>query len=92
MLKRKNTNTLAQFSFEIVTDDVEERLTELKSEYDTEKGMATVSDESRTYFTVRMMQPAPVGISYLIIRCACDGDSKGVYIKELNKENKQKTR
>ncbi len=80
-----NTNTLAQFSFEIDTDDVEERLTELKIEYDTESGMATVSDETRTFFKVRMMHPTSVGISYLIIQCAPEGDSKGVYIKELNK-------
>ena len=52
-------------------------------EFDVDKGFARVSDENRVIFDVKMKNPAPCGISYLIIQCMPDGESNGAYIRKL---------
>lgn len=76
----------APFWFELDTLDVGDGYAKVVIEYDTEKGMATVSVNDAFLCKVRMTGACNVGISYLIMQCACDGDSKGFYIKSMEKE------
>lgn len=74
------------FSFELDTCDIGEGFTTVDIAYDTEKGVADVFAGGRHLFKVRMSHDCPTGLSYLVLQCATDGESKGFYIKSLNKK------
>ncbi len=82
----ENLLCLAQFSFELDLDDIESEFTKINIKYDTEEGFAYVYDGERFIFKVKMKADAPAGLSYIIVQCATDGDSKGVYLKLLEKK------
>lgn len=74
------------FWFELDTLDVGDGYATIDIDYDTEKGEASVFVKDELLFKVRMTTDCPVGISYLILQCATDGDSTGFYIKSLEKK------
>lgn len=80
---------LSQFTFELDTDDISSVFTKIAVKYDTEKGFAQVFDETagRLIFGVKMSGEAKCGLSYIIVQCATDGDSEGVYLRMLEKSN-----
>lgn len=82
----ENLLILANFSFELDLDDIDSKFTKINIKYDTEKGMAEVFADERFLFKVKMTGEVPVGISYIIVQCATDGDSKGVYLRLLEKK------
>ncbi|MEE0928983.1 MAG: sialidase family protein [Acutalibacteraceae bacterium] len=73
------------FWFELDAVDLGESYSEVNIDYDTEKGEAKVLLGEELYFKVKMSNPCPTGISYLILQCATDGDSKGFFVKKLQK-------
>lgn len=73
------------FWFELDKADVGEEFVTVNIDYDTEKGEAQVLIGEAPFFKVRMTAECPTGISYLILQCATDGDSKGFYVKNLQK-------
>ena len=76
---------LSAFTFDLDTADIGKDFAKVEIEYDTEKGEAEVFSDGRSVFTVKMKNPAPCGISYLIIQCMTDGESDGAYVKKLEK-------
>ena len=74
------------FYFDLDTDDVGTGFVKVVIDYDTEKETASVSVNEKHLFKLRMTAPCPVGISYLILQCATDGDSKGFYVRSLEKQ------
>lgn len=74
------------FWFEIDAADIGAEFVAINIDFDTDKGEAKVFIGEELFFKVKMTNPCPTGISYLILQCATDGDSKGFYVKELIKE------
>ena len=74
------------FWFEVDTDDIGCDTTELVIQYDVNQKQAIVSSNCEQLFKVNMTVDCPTGISYLLIQCATDGDSDGVYIKSMEKQ------
>ncbi len=72
--------------FEVSTKDIGSDMAKLSVEYDIDKELARVYFEDAVLFDVKMTQECPTGISYLMLQCACDGDSKGAYIKSMEKQ------
>ncbi len=77
---------LSPFFFELDTDDIGTDFVRLEAEYDTEKGRATVKADGSFVYYVDMRGSCPAGISYIMVQCAADGDSKGLYLRLLEKE------
>ena len=75
----------APFWFELDVTDTGSEFVTVTINYDTTLGKATVLIEDKPIFTLNMSNPCPTGISYLIMQCATDGDSKGFYIKTMEK-------
>ena len=71
------------FWFELDTRDTGNGYCTADIEFDTEKGIAKVCVNNDFIFNVKMTSDCPTGISYLIMQCATDGDSKGFYIKSM---------
>ncbi len=82
----EHTGLQSQFSFELDLDDIGAEFTTIRITYDTDERIATVCSGEKKLFKIRMSHPAPVGLSYISLQCATDGDSKGVYLKKLTKE------
>ena len=80
------TGIQSQFSFELDLDDIDSVFTEIRIVYDTKLGYANVYAGEKYLFKVNIQKIAPVGLSYISIQCATDGDSKGVYLKNLSKK------
>lgn len=78
---------LSPFWFELDAADVGEQFVTVNIDYDTEKGEAVVLIGEDPFFKVNMTTPCPTGISYIILQCATDGDSRGFYLKSLEKTN-----
>ena len=78
--------TQSPFWFELDTVDVGDSYAKVTINYDTEKGKAKVKINDVFLCFVKMTTPCPVGIFYLIMQCATDGDSEGFYLKSLSKE------
>ena len=76
---------LSPFWFELDAADTGGGFAKVKIVYDTARQRAEVSVDGKPIFTVRQNGPCPAGISYLILQCACDGDSKGFYLRKLEK-------
>ena len=77
--------SLSAFTFDLDNADIGKGFVTVDIEYDTVRGFARVSVGDRVVFDVRMTNPAPCGISYLLIQCMPDGESDGAYIKKLTK-------
>jgi len=77
---------LSPFWFELDADDLGDGYTDVTVDYDVEQGGASVSLDGRHFFDVQMRTPCATGISYLMLQCAADGDSRGFYIKSMHKE------
>ena len=73
------------FFFELDNCDIGSGFARVDIKYDTEKGIAEVYANGTRLFKVKMSQACKTGLSYLILQCATDGDSKGFYIKSLKK-------
>jgi hypothetical protein len=73
------------FWFELDAEDVGEGFVRIDVDFDTSAGMASVSIGGEHIFKVKMTQPCPAGISYLLLQCATDGDSEGFYVKTMEK-------
>ena len=76
----------SHFSFELDKDVIGDGFATVDIYYNTEKGFADVSSNGTHLLTLKMTNPCPVGISYLVLQCDTDGDSKGFYIKSLKKQ------
>ena len=76
----------APFWFELDTLDVGEGWCRVDVDFDTEAGMAQVLIDGAPLFKVRMTNPCTVGLSYLILQCAADGESKGFFLRKLEKK------
>lgn len=76
----------APFWFEIDKGDTSGDFCDVSVEYDTDSGRGTVTVDGEFLCYIKMSNPCKTGISYLILQCATDGDSKGFYIQELSKE------
>jgi len=77
---------LSPFWFELDVTDVKNDYITVTIDYDVDAQMACVSIDDAHFFKVALGNPCPTGISYLIMQCATDGDSKGFYIRSLKKE------
>lgn len=77
---------LSPFWFELDVTDVTNGYVTVQIDYNTKEGLASVRVDGEHIFKVEMRNPCPTGISYLILQCATDGDSKGFYIRSLEKE------
>lgn len=75
------------FSLELSADDIGTDMTEVIFDYDVDEGVVKVMQGEKILRTVKMAKACPTGISYLMIQCACIGDSKGVYVKSMEKCN-----
>jgi len=73
------------FWFELDALDVGEGYAKVDVDFDVCSSIASVSVNDEPLFKVKMTSECTVGISYLILQCATDGDSKGFYIKTLEK-------
>jgi hypothetical protein len=76
---------LSPFWFELDVTDVKDDYVTVDIDYDVGEKMASVSIDGVRFFKVAMGNPCPTGISYLIMQCVTDGDSKGFYIRSLKK-------
>lgn len=76
----------ALFSFVIDASVTQRGFRKIKIEFDTKAGVARlICGEKR--LEKRITQQCPVGISYLIVQCDTDSDSRGCLIRSLKKEN-----
>ena len=73
------------FSFDIKAEDVGEGFAELVLEYDSQKGIANAYVGDKHIASVKAKTDVPTGISYLVMQCVTESDSKGFYIKKLEK-------
>lgn len=73
------------FWFEIDKTDTGDGFAKVDIDYDTIAKYATVYINGEFAFNVNMTTECPVGISYIVMQCAADGDSNGFYIKSLEK-------
>lgn len=76
----------SQFSFELDAGDLGSEFSVVTVSYDTELGMAEVLVNGEPRFKVKMTIECRVGLSYLIMQCATDGESDGFYIRSLDKK------
>ena len=76
---------LSPFSIELDRAHTGEGFAKAELEYDTEKGRLAVTVNGKYLRDVDMRGTCPTGISYLILQCATEGDSKGFYVKFLSK-------
>ncbi len=74
------------FWFELDALDVGEGWCRVDADFDTEKGEALVCVREKLLFKVKMTAPCSVGLSYLILQCAADGESRGFFIRKLEKK------
>ena len=74
------------FWFELDAKDLGNDFVTVNVDYDTESGLAQVSVGEAPFFRVRMTAPCPTGISYLLLQCTTPGDTKGFYVKRLEKK------
>ena len=66
--------------------DLKDGYAKVEIDYDTEKGKGEIKINGEFLCLIKMSNPCPVGISYIIMQCAADGDSEGFYLKSLSKE------
>ena len=76
---------LSQFTFELDNNDIGNSFNKITIKYDTDTGISKVYNSSRLLFNVKINGNAKCGLSYIIIQCATDGDSKGAYLRSLEK-------
>ena len=77
---------LSPFWFELDASDLNGGYTDVVIDYDVDAGRAAVSLDGEHFFDVEMRMPCATGISYLLLQCATDGDSKGFTVKRMSKQ------
>ena len=77
--------TQSPFWFELDNIDIGDGYAKVTIDFDTLQKEGTVYIDDKFLFKIKMTADCTVGISYLILQCATDGDSKGFYIKSLEK-------
>lgn len=82
----KYAGSLSPFTFEVDTDDIASEFVTVTIRYDVDARRAEVYADEKFLFFVDGTREVPTGISYLILQCVTDGDSKGAYIRELRAE------
>lgn len=75
------------FWFELDVLDLGDGYAKVDIDFDTQNKRASVFVNDELLFKVNMTAECSVGLSYLIMQCATDGDSEGFYIKSLEKSN-----
>lgn len=78
---------LSPFYFELDAEDIGTELVRVDVDFNVDRGEASVSVNGARFFKVRMSNPCPTGISYLLLQCATDGDSNGFYVQSIEKSN-----
>lgn len=76
---------LSPFWFELDASDIPGGYVKVDIDFDTEAGTASVSADGRQLFKAAMGRPCTTGISYLIMQCAADGDSRGFCVRSMKK-------
>ncbi len=76
---------MSPFWFELDAKDTGTDFCKVRISYSTEKGFAEVSINEKPFFKVRQTVPCPAGVSYLILQCASDGDSRGFCVRCIEK-------
>ncbi len=76
----------ANFFFELNKADIGEGFKEIKVKYDVSAGFGEVYVEDKFMFKLKLTSPCPTGVSYIIIQCATDGESKGFYVNKIRKD------
>lgn len=76
---------LSPFSIELDVTEIGDSFVRVELKYDTEKGRATVTVNGKYLRDIDINGACPTGISYLILQCATEGDSKGFYVRYLSK-------
>lgn len=79
----KFAGTLSPFYFELDADDVGDKFVTIDINYDTELKKAEVYLKDEKLFNVKMNGNCDLGLSYLIIQCIAEKESKGTYIRKL---------
>ena len=79
----------APFWFEVDASELDGEWATLTVDYDTEEGLAVLSVNGEERFCVSMTALCPTGISYLILQCATDGDSRGFYVRRMEKTDRK---
>lgn len=77
--------TQSPFWFELDNIDIGDGYAKVTIDFDTLQKEGTVYIDDKFLFKIKMTADCTVGISYLIMQCATDGDSKGFYVKSLEK-------
>ncbi|MBE7053113.1 MAG: exo-alpha-sialidase [Ruminococcaceae bacterium] len=73
------------FFFELDKLDTGDGYADIDIDYDVNNKMAQVKINGEFAFKVKMNVESSVGLCYLLLQCACDGDSKGFCIKSIEK-------
>jgi len=73
------------FNFLVDIKDTGREFVKVSADFDTENGECHVYINDEHYSDIKMTNPCPTGISYLILQCDTDGESDGFYIKSLSK-------
>lgn len=76
------------FWFELDHEDTGNTYAKVTIDFNTAEKTASVSVNDKPLFQLRMTLEYSVGLSYLILQCATDGDSEGFYIKSFEKTEK----
>ena len=74
------------FGFELDAEKLGTEFGRIVFDYDVEKGVVTATKDGKVLLTQTMQKPCSTGISYLIIQCATEGESKGFFIKCMEKQ------
>lgn len=74
------------FWFELSAKDIGEEFVKVKVNYSTEEETGEVLVNDKPFSRIKMTNPCPTGLSYLMLQCATDGDSKGFYVRSLEKK------
>lgn len=75
---------LSPFTFDLDTEDIPpQEFVTITMQYDLDAGRTEVLANGEVVFSVLSSRPVPTGLSYLIVQCDTDGDSRGVYIRKM---------
>jgi hypothetical protein len=74
------------FAFDIDVSEIGEGYEKLVIDYDTEKGTATLSVGDKVLRNIKSAFDAPTGLSYLVMQCATEEESRGFYVRSMEKQ------
>lgn len=76
---------LSPFAIELDAEQIGSDFVRVDVDFDTLRGEATVSVNGAPISLIKMKGACTTGISYLLLQCATEGDSKGFYVRLLEK-------